>query len=79
VSVITQFDGLMFTYRDGPAGMKFLFDRSRRKAAAGARPWVESWDMRARRGQATRPQDKPVDGPYGVRGLTTAPRPMPSA
>jgi len=31
VSVITQFDGLMFTYRDGPARMKFLFDRSRRK------------------------------------------------
>ena len=42
VSVITQFDGLMFTYRDGPARTKFLFDRSRRKVAAGARPWVES-------------------------------------
>ena len=34
---------------------------------------------RARRGQATCPQDKPVDSPSGVRGLTTAPRPMPTA
>jgi len=31
--------------------------------------------MRARRGQTTRPQDKPVDGPCGVRGFPTAPRP----
>jgi hypothetical protein len=42
LSVITQFDGLMITFRDGPARMKFLFDRLRRKVAAGARPWVES-------------------------------------
>lgn len=42
LSVITQFDGLMITFRDGPARKKFPFDRSRRKVAAGARPWVES-------------------------------------
>ena len=41
VSVITQFDGLIFTYRDGPARMKSVFDRLVRKVAAGARPWVE--------------------------------------
>jgi hypothetical protein len=29
---------------------------------------------RARRGQVTRPQGKPVDGPFGVRDLPTAPR-----
>ena len=66
-----------------PARMKFpkfLFDRSRRKVACRRKTLggsLETCD--ARRGQATRPQDKPVDGPYGVRGLTTAPRPMPSA
>ena len=27
LSVITQFDGLMFTYRDGPARMQFLCER----------------------------------------------------
>jgi len=36
LSVISQFDGLMFTYRDGPTRTKFLLDRSRRKFAAGA-------------------------------------------
>jgi hypothetical protein len=34
---------------------------------------------RARRGQTTHPQDVPVDGPCGVRGLTTAPRLLPTA
>ena len=33
----------------------------------------------ARRGQVTRPQGKPVDGPFGVRDLPTAPRRSPSA
>ncbi len=35
--------------------------------------------VRARRGQATCPQDEPVDSPCGVRGLPTAPRLLPSA
>jgi len=35
--------------------------------------------MRVRPGQATCPQDKPVDSPCGVRGLPTAPRQMPPA
>ena len=42
--------------------------------------WNHLNQTRARRGQATYPQDEPVDSPLaGVRGLTTAPRPMPLA
>ena len=60
--------------------MKPLAWSSRLLAVAATKispPGLEA--TRARGGQATRPQDKPVDGPCGVRNLTTAPRPMPPA
>ena len=54
----------------------------RLKEAASAwprRPMGSDRGAPARRGQATRPQDEPVDGPCGVRGLPTAPRHSPAA
>lgn len=41
-------------------------------------PWTPPPEP-ARSGQVTRPQDEPVDGPFGVRDLPTSPRCSPSA
>ena len=54
-------------------GCVVLRGRLRRHEHAAPHPAA-----RAHRGQVTRPQGKPVDGPFGVRDLPTAPRRLPS-